>query len=129
MTSRLLIPGRCEPHEQRAFDEANAEYYRHVDWALDISEGEFKDLELRGVPARLIRRDPETQVLITRKVALQGPWRDLDFRSNVTPACISLFLGRDEPDYVLVAPKRSRRFRDCVADIELLRKAGIAEPD
>ncbi|MBI3839914.1 MAG: hypothetical protein HY288_18480 [Planctomycetia bacterium] len=129
MTSRLAVAGLATPQEQRAFDQANAEYYRHVDWALDISRGEFADLELRGVPGRLIRRDPETQALITRQAILDSRWRKLEFHSDVTSVAIDVFLKRGEGDYVLVAPKRAKRFDAQLADIELLRRAGIAEPD
>ena len=36
---------------QRSFDKANALHYAQTDWALDISEGEFLDADIRGVPA------------------------------------------------------------------------------
>ena len=33
------------------------------------------------------------------------------------------------PDMVTVAPKRHRKFHSYLHDLQLLRKAGIAEPD
>ena len=44
---------------------AGQAFYQKIDWALDISRGEFRDLELKGIPARLVRRDPETQLIVT----------------------------------------------------------------
>lgn len=131
---RLMIQERVSASHrnlevQQRFDEANAEFYRTVDWALDISKGEFKDLEIRGVPARLVRRDTETEGVLVRDKVVSSHWRDLHFRSPVTKVCIDLFLDRGEPDYVLAAPKRDPRFRDRLADIRLLRTEGIAEPD
>jgi hypothetical protein len=32
-------------------------------------------------------------------------------------------------DVVLVAPKRSRQFKELLEGLKLLRKAGVAEPD
>lgn len=118
-----------KPHVQHAFDEANAEYYRHVDWALDISQAEFKELDIRGLPARLIRRDPETQIVVTREKAAEGKWRDLPFREGLWRSWLTSFLRADEADVVLVAPKRHRKFRNYLADLKLLQEAGVAEPD
>ncbi|MBI3839913.1 MAG: hypothetical protein HY288_18475 [Planctomycetia bacterium] len=129
MTSSLIFGGQATPVEQQAFDRANDDYYRSVDWALDISQGDFKDLDIRGVPGRLIKRDHETQALLTRQAMLDGKWRNLEFHTNITSIGISLCLDRGEPDLVLVAPKRDNTFRERLADIELLRRAGIAEPD
>jgi hypothetical protein len=112
-----------------AFREANTEYYRDVDWALDISQAEFKELDIRGVPGRLIRRDSQTQVLITRERALEGDWRKLPFRENLTPFAIDFMLQQELPDTVLIAPKRHRKFPLYLEDLQLLREAGLAEPD
>jgi hypothetical protein len=112
-----------------AFREANAEYYRHVDWALDISGGEFKELDIRGVPGHLIRRDPETQILLTRERVLQEDWRALPFQETLTPFSLDFMLQQEMSDLVLVAPKRHRKFSEHLHDLELLRKAGFAEVD
>ena len=108
---------------------ANAEYYRHVEWALDISRGEFKELDIRGVPADLIRRDPDTQVVVSRAVAEKGEWRSLEFQEGLFPLSIEHSLQHGESAVVLLAPKRHRKFRRYLEDIKLLRKAGIAQPD
>lgn len=113
-----------------AFREANAAYYADVDWALDISQGQFQEFCIRGVPGRLIRRDPETQVLVTREKALEGEWRDLEFRDGLCAVSLDLFLQREEEeDTVLIAPKRHRKFPLYLEDLQLLREAGVAEPD
>ena len=113
-----------------AFRVANAEYYRSVDWALDISQGEFKELDIRGVPTHLIRRDPATQVVVTRQKAEEGRWRDLEFNEGLWPISLALFLQIDEfsTSKVLVAPKQHRKFRRYLEDLQLLREAGVAEP-
>jgi hypothetical protein len=129
MFSSAVLPGVATPGDQQAFDDANAEFYRNVEWALDISQGEFKELCIRGLPAHLIRRDPETQVLVTREKALQGNWKELEFRDNLLPMSLDLFLQREDPSTVLVAPKRHPKFRDYLADIRMLQQAGVAEPD
>jgi hypothetical protein len=129
MLSSVVSPGLATPAEQRAFDETNAEYYRHVEWALDISQGEFKELDIRGLPGELIRRDPETQVLVTREKALQVKWRSLPFRENVWLIGLNLFLESGVSATVFDAEKRNPKFRNYLADLQLMRAAGLAEPD
>ena len=130
MFSPLISPLQDDPEAQRALDEANARYYEGVDWALDISEADAQELDLRGVPGSLIRRDPETQVLVTRKAAMTGEWRNLkqvmdcEFR-----VAIEFMLEDGRQDVVLAAPRRDRDFKQLMGAIEELRAAGIAEPD
>jgi hypothetical protein len=44
-----------EPEVQATFARANASYYRSVDWAIDIREADAEELELTGIPGRLVR--------------------------------------------------------------------------
>jgi hypothetical protein len=125
-----MLIGEDERRKQvEAFRIANSEYYDRVDWALDISQAEFKELDIRGVPSRLIRRDPKTQVVVTRAKALEGGWRSLEFRENLWPVALEGFLRSNEESVILVAAKRHIKFRDYQADLEMLRGAGVAEPD
>ena len=129
MISPAITAGLAHPKVQQAFDEANAAYYENVDWALDISKGEFRELCIRGLASRWIRRDPETQIVVTREKALQGDWRELEFQNGLFGTSLNLMLEREETDIVLIAPKRHRKFKRYLADLELLRNTGIAEPD
>lgn len=128
--SPLIGSSREWERPQPAFDKANAEYYRHVDWALDISQAEFKAFTFRGgIPVHLIRRDPETQVIVTRQKAIDGKWRELAYQDGLCKTSLDLFLKREDPATILVAPKRHRKFPNYLADLQLLREAGVAEPD
>ena len=130
MLSNCLCPTSTTTDAmQRAFEEANAAYYANVDWALDISKGEFEELSLCGIPARLVRRDPETQVIVTREKAMGGKWRKLDLDKTYWQVAIELMLERGDEDVVLVAPKRANDFKYLLRGLQLLREAGVAEPD
>lgn len=129
MVSPAVATGKATPTQQRAFDEANAAYYAAVDWALDISEAEFEEGEIQGVPAHLIRRDPATQVVVKREKAMQGTWRQLDLSKTHWATSLEFLLERGDPDVVLVAPKRHRKYRDFLDGLMALRDAGVAEPD
>jgi hypothetical protein len=129
MISPAVAPSVAMPEQQRAFDAANAEYYANIDWALDISKGEFEECELQRIPAHLVRRDPETQVVIKRERAMEGKWRELDLSKTHWKTSIEFMLGRGDADVVLVAGKRNRKFRDLLDGLKKLRDAGVAEPD
>jgi hypothetical protein len=130
MVNRLVGPRHRNTPLQAAFDEQREAYYRDVDWALDISEAEAVELELAGIPARLIRRDPETQAVVTRQAALSGEWRELErVQKTVLGVGIQQMLKRGDDDIVLVAERRARDFKRLLAGIQELRAAGVAEPD
>jgi hypothetical protein len=120
------------PETQQPFNLARSRFYETVDWALDISEAHFKEFDMHGVPARLVRRDPATQVVVTREKALLPGWREQLSPSNTLwPLVIDMFLEDGEPDIVLVAPKGKpkRKFTALLEGLNELRRAGVAEPD
>jgi hypothetical protein len=130
MVTPLVGPDLRNTPVQAAFDEQREAYYETIDWALDISEAEAVELQLAGIPARLIRRDPETQAVITRQAALSGEWRELKLvQKTVLGLAINQMLKRGDDDIVLVAERRARDFKQVLAGIQELRAAGVAEPD
>jgi hypothetical protein len=130
MVTPLVGPDLRNTPVQAAFDEQREAYYETIDWALDISEAEAVELQLAGIPARLIRRDPETQAVVTRQAALSGEWRELErVQKTVLGLGIQQMLKRGDDDIVLVAERRARDFKQVLAGIEELRAAGVAEPE
>ena len=115
--------------EQSPFVAANSEYYRGVDWALDLTQCEAKELELSGVPGRLIRRDPTTQILVTRERALAVNWRELLLTGTPYLVALDLLTRYGGESDVLIAPHRHRSFQACIQAQKVLRDAGVAEPD
>lgn len=114
---------------QAEFDTANRALYEATDWAIDISLAEFDEFQVDGIPARLIRRDPETQVCVTKAKAQEGTWVEVDLTGTWWPVSLrKLAEGRFE-DTVLVAPKRNKKFPRLLEGLRSLQKAGIAEPD
>ncbi|HET7181768.1 MAG TPA: hypothetical protein VFI15_05995 [Candidatus Limnocylindrales bacterium] len=114
--------------ERPAFQEANRRFYAEVDWALDITEAEFTEADLRGIPGHLVRRDPATQVLVRRERLLDRRWQNLFTDSWIAVAC-ELMLEDGRESEVLVAAKRSRNFERDVKWLRQLREAGIADAD
>jgi hypothetical protein len=119
-------------HRPRAIDDqivqANLRYYETVDWALDISKAAFTGIDMArsGIPARLIRRDTATQVVVTRESVSNGDWASACADSGGWQIAIEDFLASGLPDTVLVACKRGRYFKGQLAAIERLRDIGVA---
>ncbi|RBJ74522.1 hypothetical protein C3L29_033635 [Pseudomonas sp. MWU12-2534b] len=117
---------------QGPFTRAREKYYRQVDWALDISEARFKGFDVTGIPARLFRRDPETQVVVTReRLAADNGQRLARADGNVWLPWIRGALSDGSSDSVLVtplgAPKRKRD--EFLNGLQQLRELEIVEPD
>lgn len=129
MLSGAVAMGTATPAQQAAFDEANERFYREVDWALDLTEVEAEEMELRTVPAALVRRDAKTQVVVRRAAAMTGRWRSIDLSETHWAMALELFLESGAPDVVLVAPKRARDFARLLEGLHRLRDCGVADPD
>lgn len=127
MTSPLVATGLATPDQQKSFDAANSQYYTGVDWALDIREAQFEEADLRGIPTKLILRDPETQFIITREKALENKWKDIDLSGTYWKGAIELFLDSGVASKMFVAPKRNPRFRQLLGGLWMLRDAGVLE--
>jgi hypothetical protein len=127
MTSPLIEISAHPSKQQKLFDIANELYYRNVDWALDIRDAEFEEADLRGIPARLVLRDSETQFLITRERALNSNIEKVDLTGTHWKTAVELFLSSGYPDEVFVAPKRHPRFRTLLAGLVGLKNAGVLE--
>jgi hypothetical protein len=129
MLSDLFHPGHPDSKFQKVIAQANSCYYADVDWAIDISEAEFKDFDCRGVPARLVRRDPETQVVVTRDRAIAAGTA-IAAGGHLWESWIKNQLIVDGyQDIVLVAAKRDPRFKEQLSGLRELRRQGVVVPD
>jgi len=115
---------------QRPFDEFRQSFYEKVDWAIDISQAQFRLLEMRGIPARLIRRDPSSQMVVTRERALNQDWRSrINPDNTYWPFSTDMFLATGEPDKVLVAPLTGpkKQTEKLLRELRELRDLGVVE--
>ena len=137
---RMKINSAADPSimgsaAQKPFDDYRVKFYEGVEWALDISRARFRDFDFLGIPGRMIRRDPNSQILITRERALQvakpGWEKNLNSKNKIWPFAIKLFLNDGDPDTVLVAPLGApKEKRDLLLNgLQELREIGLAEPD
>ncbi|MFD7900122.1 hypothetical protein [Streptomyces sp. NPDC059743] len=100
------------------------EKYRDIEWALDISEAVFSDADFYYVPGHLIRRDPETQVLLSREKVKNVPREDFPLYAGIWA---SRFDETPFDTLVGVAPKASSNFSNYMSDIEWLRSRNLVE--
>jgi hypothetical protein len=97
---------------------------------LDISQAKVRLLEISGIPARLIRRDASSQMIVTRERALQQNWRSqLSPENKHWPFSIDMFLSSGELDRVLVAPRLGpkKQTEQLLRDLHELRDLGVVE--
>ncbi len=123
---------RITPEDKNAWSELRRAHHAQVDWALDISAAKPLRLEISGIPAAKIRRNPETQIVVTKERlddkrqidATPGLDEDLRFM-------LESFVVGDASDRVFVAPtgRAPRQFKRYLEGFALLRRAGLAEPD
>lgn len=124
----------------------NGVRYRDVEWAVDIREARPRGMELLGVPADMVRRDPQTQVVVTHAAALRafgGAWPlplpqravadgDLSARlgksGGLLAGQLGVMLDHSLPDVVLVASSGAprRRFQEELDGLAALVDMGIA---
>jgi len=126
------VDADLKPELQIPFNEAKAKYYQDLDWALDISEARFQVLDMCGVPSHLVRRDTESQVVVTRQKALSQGWREKLHPSNTYwTDILNVFIQDEEPDIILAAPKAlpRKKYEKLLDGLKDLREIGLAEPD
>lgn len=115
---------------QSQFDEQRLAYYAKVDWALDISQAQFSEFDFQGIPAKVVRRDLETQVVVKRENITGKGWKKKIASWNTYWSDIlELRIGGPDEEFVLVAPKGKKSFRKLVDGLKDLRAIGVAEPD
>jgi hypothetical protein len=113
---------------QAPWDAFTKKYYKSVDWALDLRLAQFTgSITLEAIPGSLIRRDEETQVLVTRQRLRESNWRDLDFGNTALDIALEWFWDDSLfEDVVLVAEKKRKDFKEKLKVLGRLRKEGIA---
>jgi hypothetical protein len=87
-------------------------------------------LEINGIPAKLIRRDPNTQMVVTRERALNQEWRSrVGTENKHWPFAIDMFLATGEADRVLVAPLAGpkKQADKLLSELNELRDLGVVE--
>ena len=116
----------------RQFETARATFYAETDWALDISEAKLLGLRCEAVPLHLIKRDPQTQVILDKRGRYRGQQvLDASF-AKAFPVADSVLRGFDESDAPAMlltasmgAPKKRRD--EELGAINALRALGFLE--
>lgn len=113
-----------------AFRAANDDYYRSVDWALDISRARFRDGNIR-LPHRLVRRDPNTQIVVPSERLIDGRWREMDLSASPGLEMQLKWIANGEREFELIIANTvgSAQCKKDLALFALLRREGIALSD
>jgi hypothetical protein len=104
---------------------ANNTFYLQSDWALDISQAQFGGLvDFPGVPPNLVRRDSDSQVVVTSRKA--------SFIVSAYPDSVWALVARDVmdlgvPGTVVALGKRSRKYALDLSLLRTLQEQGLVE--
>ena len=98
---------------------------RDDDWAMDISGAEFSGLELRGLPSRLVRTNPEIHGVVRKERLRDGAWKKLSL--GVARIVLEDIEEGDQEDGLFLVNTLDRKWRERAEDLAKLRKAGIAD--
>lgn len=102
-------------------------YYAAVDWALDVRDAEFVELDLRGIPSELLRRDPETQVAVRQEDARNVTgWEDLPYKVWRSAIRRMAREGAATAEVLLIPERRSKDLADQLASAKMLHDLGLA---
>ena len=127
----FIIPTDKQIKIQIEFDKLNYEFYKKIDWALNIQEAIFTTpIDIRGVPAHLIIRDPISQAVVNIEKTRSEKWKDIDLSGTPWEAYLRYLINsKYDQDVILTAPKGASksRYKKCLDGINKLRDIGIAE--
>jgi len=123
------IPGGVPKADQEAADEQVRQFYLSPDWALDISGAKFGGgISFEALPGSKIKRDPETQVLVSRSAILNSDWESFEYGNSAFNINLSWFLkGSLFESVVLAARMGSKDAKKDLAVLDMLRRQGVAE--
>ncbi|MEC4004860.1 hypothetical protein OX283_009355 [Flavobacterium sp. SUN052] len=118
-------------NEIKLYDDFRINYYKNIDLALDISEAEFRYCEISySIPANLIKRNPETQVLLKYEKIVKGDWKENKILSESILKYSFNESIREKSDVIFIAPIADKKeFPRYMELIKILREEGIAELD
>jgi hypothetical protein len=126
-------PPRTSSDSASADISAARRFYAGVqDWALDVSEARFTSVPSLAFapPGGLVRRDPETQPLVTRDGAARV-LRRLPVATSVWTVVLDEFVRSPWPDETVLVPalgaRKEQRDRDR-RELERLGQLGAFEP-
>jgi hypothetical protein len=116
----------------QAVMKANLQYYKSVDWALDIREVRAKGLSIRSVPVDLVRYDPEHQAVVRLEV-IHERWDEIKKACAGSVFAYPMRDLREEPycdGVVLCVSLRAKKDKvaEQMATLKRLQKLGIADP-
>jgi hypothetical protein len=112
-----------------------AEFYRNVEWALDIREARFRTLDLCGVPPSKVLRDPTRHIVLRRdRLRDDRSWERFPpdlvafLRVRVDGGTVlNLSPFPDHPTTIYTADDLPKPDEKTLKHFALMREAGFAE--
>jgi hypothetical protein len=116
-------------HKKRnlIYAKANIEYYRDIDWSIDISEVNASGIEIRGgIPTNQIIRNKENQMIITRKEAELGRWKNnREIDTSAIKNAIEDIIHSGEEEGIIILGSRSKNYQKNLSILQEMKRSGI----
>ena len=121
------------PDLQNCFNELRNNYYKNIEYALDISEAKFLSFDCNGIPSDLIKRNKDSQFIIRKKNISNIDRLNKEFAIAYPYVffMVKMFLDSPHLDEVLVAPlaKPTKKYKPILEGLTRLQELGIVDED
>jgi hypothetical protein len=117
-----------DPEMTACYARWHRERMQDPEWMLDLTEA-TGDITIRGYPSRFIRRNAETQAVVTAEAARTLDWRSVEPGRSSLRIALHELVQSDWEDVTLIADTHAAHASDDLRYIQQLRALGIARPD
>lgn len=122
-SSLRIIPG---PSETGTAPRPFSDFYAKVDYAIDVREGQFREIELLTIPPSKVRFNANSGGILHRNILEAAGWPGLEFSDYFQGLVYKFRLyGGDAGVYLIPSGRHStKRMQDELAE---LRRRGLVE--
>ncbi|MGC7560415.1 hypothetical protein [Pasteurella sp. PK-2025] len=121
------------PELNNNLNQLRANFYKNIEWALDISKAKLSSFDYSGIPSHLFIRDPDTQFVVKKEKFNSLDLLDKRFKDKFDAVMIYLedFLNSNENDKVITVPlARPKKYKQPILEgLQELRRLGFAEKE
>lgn len=103
---RLALLGDKNAKQQMLINNYRENFYKNIDWAIDISQAKLSEFYCDSIPTNLIIRDPDTQFVISKNNFNDLDLLDVSFRKNFKylTSILEDFLNGEQNEMIIAVP-------------------------
>ncbi len=110
--------------EQQQINLDAIDYYKEVDWVLDISQAEFQEFDISSsIPAKKVKRNPELQAIAYRENIDIAKIKGLKGIEGVHQ--IAFDVSQNKDTIIVVPTLKNKHLKSELESLRILREEGI----